>query len=301
MTTHIETTREEEREEVRDGSRVGLLPAPAPAPSPGGDSWLTELTVDRRDPFFFDHPLDHVPGMLLVCGMANAARDRVDVPEGSRAKWVVNFRVMPELSPGLVLYAAPEEKGRRPLRVTQGPAVVSDGWFVLTPDSDPVRPSATGARREAPAQASLVHRTRPANVMIGEPRAAHGLVTAPVLVPASWHTLASRRAGMRSVKSVIEAGRQFATWLSHRVGGWPPDVQMLWLRLTADLPLDLPASVPLSLRWRQVRMSDDKARLTFEVVAGEGEGVTVGSLIYVSKGLSPDGYRAFRAGQGAAA
>ncbi|MEU1461892.1 AfsA-related hotdog domain-containing protein [Streptomyces sp. NPDC005727] len=287
--------------------QTGHGPAGAPHPAARGydaDSWLTHLTVDEGDPFFYDHPLDHVPGMLLVCAMADAVSDRVDVPAGARVKWVVNFRVMPELTPGLVLYAAPPENGRHTLRVTQGPTVVSDSWFTLTTDPEGDRPGAAplpSAPAAEPARAFLVHRTRPENVMLGEPLAGDGVFTAPVLLPEAGHTLASRRPGRRSVKSVVEAGRQFATWLSHRVGGWPDEVQMLWLRLTAELPADLPATLPLALRWRQTRMSDDKARLTFELIAGEGPGTRIGSLVYVSKGLTPEAYRSFRAGAGAAA
>ncbi|MEV7241184.1 AfsA-related hotdog domain-containing protein [Streptomyces sp. NPDC093248] len=285
----------------------GHGPAGAPRPAAGGydaDPWLTDLTVDQSNPFFYDHPLDHVPGMLLVCAMADAVSDRVDVLAGSRVKWVVNFRVMPELTPRLVLYAAPPENGRHTLRVTQGPAVVSDSWFTLTADPEADRPAAASlppAPAAEPARAFLVHRTRPENVMLGEPLAEDGVFTAAVLLPEAGHTLASRRPDRRSVKSVVEAGRQFATWLSHRVGGWPDEVQMLWLRLTADLPADLPARLPLALRWRQTRMSDDKARLTFELIAGDGPGTRIGSLVYVSKGLTPKAYRAFRAGAGTAA
>ncbi|WP_460109550.1 AfsA-related hotdog domain-containing protein [Streptomyces sp. YKOK-J1] len=285
----------------------GHGPAGAPRPAAGGydaDPWLTDLTVDQSNPFFYDHPLDHVPGMLLVCAMADAVSDRVDVPAGSRVKWVVNFRVMPELTPRLVLYAAPPENGRHTLRVTQGPVVVSDSWFTLTADPEADRPAAASlppAPAAEPARAFLVHRTRPENVMLGEPLAEDGVFTAAVLLPEAGHTLASRRPDRRSVKSVVEAGRQFATWLSHRVGGWPDEVQMLWLRLTADLPADLPAGLPLALRWRQARMSDDKARLTFELIASDGPGTRIGSLVYVSKGLTPEAYRAFRAGAGTAA
>ncbi|NEA28219.1 AfsA-related hotdog domain-containing protein, partial [Actinomadura bangladeshensis] len=32
-----------------------------------------ELVVDESDPFYFDHPLDHVPGMLLFSGLLELA------------------------------------------------------------------------------------------------------------------------------------------------------------------------------------------------------------------------------------
>ena len=44
----------------------------APACGEGGD-WSASLIVDRKHPFFFDHPCDHVPGMLLMEGCAQMA------------------------------------------------------------------------------------------------------------------------------------------------------------------------------------------------------------------------------------
>ncbi|MFE9451332.1 AfsA-related hotdog domain-containing protein [Streptomyces sp. NPDC006739] len=316
MTTRTEDLRSRQITEAHPGTAHPGTAHPGTAhpgsADAGADSWSVGLTVDENNSFFYDHPLDHIPGMLLVCAMADAVSDRVVVPTDSRVKWVVNFRVMPELSPEPELFAAPPDGGRRTLRVSQGSTVVADSWFTFSPLGDALDgvlgdahaglPAAVG--HAAPARASLVHRTRPENVMLGRPEVTDDMITAPVLAPTPWHTLASRRPGRRSVKSVVEAGRQFATWLSHRVGGWPDEVHMLWLRLAADLPVDLPTSMPLALRWRQTRMSEDKARLTFELIAGDGAGTKVGSLVYVSKGLTPEGYRAFRAesraGSGAA-
>ncbi|WP_299963958.1 AfsA-related hotdog domain-containing protein [uncultured Roseobacter sp.] len=38
------------------------------------------LVVDRTHPFFFDHPLDHIPGLLLLEGAVQAAQDVAAVP-----------------------------------------------------------------------------------------------------------------------------------------------------------------------------------------------------------------------------
>jgi hypothetical protein len=304
--------------QVQHTNHVGLLHPLVPLP--GDDEWLTDLCVDQADPFFFDHPLDHVPGMLLVCAMADMVRGRDGLPLNSRVKAVVNFRAMSELSPELMLWAGPAEDGRRNLRISQRSAVVADSSFTLSkgskgstdsaqsPESPgspesaqdaPSPPDETGGSHREPARASLVHRTRPENVMIGEPLVTDTEATAAVLVPPAGHALCCPRAGSRSVEAVIEAGRQLSVWLSHRLGGWPPDTQILWLKVTADLPIGLPSSVPVSLRWQSARIPDDKVRVRFDVVAGAGQGVKVGSLIYMSKALQPAEYTRFRADRSA--
>jgi hypothetical protein len=258
-----------------------------------------DVAVDQTDPFFFDHPLDHVPGMLLVCAMADLARgDRGGVPRDGRVRGAVNFRAMPELGPRLSLSAEPAADGRRNMRVTQGSTVVADSWFELTARGEPALPDTAGGAGSRPAGASLVHRVRSENVMIGEPSEVGGQVTADVLAPPDGHTLHGRRPGLRSVRAVIEAGRQLSTLLPHRVGGWPLDIQMLWLKVTADLPVALPAALPVALCWQPTRIAESKARFRFDVIAGEGR--KVGSLVYVSMGLHLDDYQRFRADRNAA-
>ncbi|SFR40185.1 AfsA-related hotdog domain-containing protein [Litoreibacter janthinus] len=41
---------------------------------------VARLIVDKTHPFFFDHPLDHVPGLLLLEGAVQAAQARVTAP-----------------------------------------------------------------------------------------------------------------------------------------------------------------------------------------------------------------------------
>lgn len=45
----------------------------APQPAEGEGAWTASLIVDSTHPYFFDHPCDHVPGMLLLEGCAQIA------------------------------------------------------------------------------------------------------------------------------------------------------------------------------------------------------------------------------------
>jgi len=281
------------------GHRISAAPPVSAGPQPSAGEWLTDLRIDQTDPFFFDHPLDHVPGMLLVCAMADQARDHGAVPEYGRVKGSVNFRTMADLGPELLLRGEPAENGRRNLRITQQSTLLADGWFEVSPEAG--WPLSAGEPRSEPAEAELVHRARSENIMLGDPAVTEEQVTAAVLVPPDGHALCGRRADRRSVRAVVEAGRQFSVWLTHRLGGWPLDTQILWLRVTADLPFGLPSSAPVALRWQVTGISGTRARLRFDLIAGdgaaEGGGRKVGSLVYMSMGLQRDEYQSLQAGR----
>ncbi|MFJ5921032.1 AfsA-related hotdog domain-containing protein [Kitasatospora sp. NPDC092948] len=267
-------------------------------PSNGGDGWLAGLTVDQSDPFFFDHPLDHVPGMLLVCAMADLVVVGAPVPAAGRVEAAISFRSMAELGPELELCVGPFEDGRHAVRIAQESELVADGWVAISSAAAPawpVRPDRTG---HPPAQASLVHRVRPENVMIGDPSVADGLVTAAVVPPAESHAMSGRRPGVHRTEAVVEAGRQLSTWLTHRTGGWSLDTQVLLRGVAVDLPLGLPHSLPLALRWQTVPISASRTEFRFDLIAGgdaDGDdGQVVGSLTFTGKIMRPEVYARFR-------
>jgi len=86
----------------RTAATVAPLPLPPPLPpttvgralpadvvlAPAGRPGLWQLRVDTAHPVFFDHPLDHVPGMLLL----EAARQAVRAHTGG-VRSPVSFRI----------------------------------------------------------------------------------------------------------------------------------------------------------------------------------------------------------------
>jgi hypothetical protein len=263
--------------------------------------WLSKLNVNQRDPFFFDHPLDHVPGMLMICGMVELIRTRVDTAPGGRAKGAMAFRAMCELGPAASLQVDTTGPGRGDLQVRQGATVVADGWFEFTPAAAVAAADAPAYERAmVSADASLVHRNRAENIMIGDPGRDERQVIAAVLPPPPGHALAGHHPGTHAIEVLIEAGRQFATWLPHRFGGWPLDTQMLWIGVAADLPTGLPRSLPLALRWAVEPVREHKAEFTLDLIVADRDGPALGSLRYTSKALRPRAYAKFRQARGTA-
>lgn len=236
----------------------------------------------------------------MVCGMVELIRACVDTAPGGRAKGAMSFRAMCELDPAASLHVDTTGSGRGDLRVVQGSTVVADGRFEFSAATAAVSAAGGPAHGSSPASAdsSLVHRNRAENIMIGDPQQDDGQVVAAVLPPPPGHALGGHHRATYPIEALIEAGRQFATWLPHRYAGWPLDTQMLWIGLAADLPTALPRSLPLALRWPVALVRDNKAEFALDLIAAEREGPVLGSLFYTSKALRPRAYAKFRQTRG---
>lgn len=252
------------------------------------------LRVDQGDPFFFDHPLDHVPGMLIISGAAELVREGTDGAFAGRVRAAMTFRNICELDPAptLLLTGGGQRGG---IQVAQESTTVADGWFEFSAADDvPERDSPLAPARRVPANAALVHRSRDENIVIGSPWQDNGQVSAAVLPSPAGHALAGRRPDTHTVEYLIEAGRQFSTWLPHRLARWPLDAHMLWIGVTVDLPVQLPHSLAVALRWRVAPIVAGKAKFHFDLVPADGRGPALGSLRFASKMLGRDEYDHFR-------
>ncbi|MFE9428481.1 AfsA-related hotdog domain-containing protein [Kitasatospora sp. NPDC006697] len=236
------------------------------------------MVVDQGDRCFFDHPLDHVPGMVLVAGMLDLVRarepGRADAADG-RIRISLTFDRMCELSSPVWLHCEPVAAGEGPawqLTAVQDGVTVCRATVGLGAPAGPagsagsVRAVASGAARgaEAAADSTLVHRQRPENVLVSGPVRTD---RAAVLVPPPEHRLAG--AGVHTPGALIESARQLATMLGHTAHGRDEDAQMLWVTLDADLPTGLPVAVPLELSWEFAPARGARAAYGFAVLDAE--------------------------------
>ncbi|MFF4339349.1 ScbA/BarX family gamma-butyrolactone biosynthesis protein [Kitasatospora sp. NPDC001540] len=138
------------------GAEVRPLPLPTPvapglvgrdhpadtalAPTPEGDRWLIRSNLDH--PVLFDHPVDHVPGMVIMESMRQAARLVLADPGAVVTGFDVDFLRFVELDAPAELTARVEPgRGGRPLShdgatavgvaVEQGGAVVAEGNLLV--------------------------------------------------------------------------------------------------------------------------------------------------------------------------
>ncbi|WP_412517116.1 hypothetical protein K8Z49_46675 [Actinomadura madurae] len=264
-----------------------------------------ELVVDEADPFYFDHPLDHVPGMLLFSGLLDlAARaDRLRA-RGRRPERVVaglGFTRFCELDRGTTLSCRPVPGRNRAWTVAarQGGEEVCGGSIAFNGET-PRPPARTGTRtgtagaaapsRSAPAD--LVHRHRPGNVLVGEPvRRGRAVVEAAVLQPPAGE---GPPPAFRSPVEIVEAGRQFATLLEHAEHGRPMDTTLLWVGLRLDIPYRVARDVPLLLRWPVARVPGRRSHCA-ATLADAATGAHLGSLAYEAYAVDPEQYERARA------
>ncbi|MER7488632.1 ScbA/BarX family gamma-butyrolactone biosynthesis protein [Streptomyces sp. NPDC126497] len=120
------------------GPRFGAVPrgeVPAPLPhelagrsrpsdvvlgrSPGKRTWV--LRAETSHPILFDHPVDHVPGMVLMEAARQAALLTVGCPDGLLVSCAATFRRYVEFDAPCIVSSSPpreEAPGRHALTVT---------------------------------------------------------------------------------------------------------------------------------------------------------------------------------------
>ena len=254
-----------------------------------------ELFVDLRHPFFFDHWLDHVPGMMLVTGLLDLVRTSggrgFDTRAGRRIRLDLTFGKICELDSPVTL-SADHHGSRSVVSAVQDGAEVCGGSVELVRDDTPTV-AGHGGGAIVPIAAQLVRRSDPRNVLLGEPENSGGYLRAPLLRPADGHFLLRNGVERYAVEELVEAGRQFLTVASYGVHGHSSDTRMLWAGLTADLPVALHRSVPLGLTWQITPRRGNTAAFDTSLVSRE-TGHTIGSLRYVAKSCTAVAYQRLR-------
>jgi A-factor biosynthesis hotdog protein len=258
-----------------------------------------ELHVDQRHPFFFDHTLDHVSGMLLLTALLDLARSSdghgFDSAAGRRIRLDVAFTRICELDSPVALFAYHETGlGTHVIRAVQGDHDVCEGGVELIDDTTPtVSGHDPSGDIVVPVAAEAVRRQNPGNVLLGEPTIVDGAYRAPIIGPPAGHFLLRRGDDRYCVEELVECGRQLATIAGQGPQGKPTDTQLIWNGLTADLPVALSRRVPLELCWPITRQQGNNADFRF-TLAVRGTGQVLGTSRYVGKICSPAAYRRLR-------
>ncbi|MFI5916036.1 AfsA-related hotdog domain-containing protein [Dactylosporangium sp. NPDC051541] len=285
----------------------GLLDAVAPA-----EAWRAGLVIDGGHPFFFDHPLDHVPGIQLVTALLELVRAAAagTAPDGpgriDTALWFPQFCELDE--PTELRVVRPAAGGECwSVQAAQSRGSVCQGWVRYHSEvcdaGAPMASPTAGTTGPDRADGALVHRARPENILVGPVRRDEGGVGRAALVRSSAedHFFTVRGAGVRHCEELIEAARQVAVlqWPSEHA--WPVDVRLTLNRLRADLPAAVAADRDLELRWqpRPLRGTKSTARVELHDRAEPGAGrdaVPLGRFVIETQGFTEPQWRQLRAG-----
>lgn len=186
----------------------------------GPGAAAADLIVDQTHPFFYDHPLDHVPGILLIEGALQLARAWSAAVHGAPPRlegFCVDFRryclhgdpvalrleAADPRRPQVELIQNGVSRALVSLRLAEAGAPAGDPGPAVAPGPD---------LPETPACPAALNKTDPANVMIGEPRldrdgwrsrllpADGGNALADPVGAAEWHPLTLLEAFMQVLR-----------------------------------------------------------------------------------------------------
>ncbi len=297
------------RTTVRNPDAVMTEPDPVAA-------WRCKLVVDTDDPFYFDHPLDHVPGIMLITALLGLVRGTArrtpvrgpaasaDAGEQGWTRTSLWFPRFCELDHDTELHACPSIRTANwTVIATQPFGPVCLGTFQHL-DADPFahRKQVPGYEQAPSLRAipgRLVHRARPENILLGDVRQeSSGPVRAAVLQPGSDdHLFAVRGGAARTAEELIEAARQATVMLWQYAHGWSADVKLTLNSVSAELPISIDRRIPLEVRWWPKPANGNKARTSFELVSRADRPELVGLITITSQAWSDSEWKRLRSGR----
>ena len=113
--------------------------------------------VDLSDPVFFDHPLDHVPGMLLTAAILELA-EHDSILESDNVTFRLTFTRFCELNAPVQVTATREASGTNRIQVTQSGRNIASGLLGRRETQPLMERVTVPALEDAPVSSELVHR-----------------------------------------------------------------------------------------------------------------------------------------------
>ncbi len=248
--------------------------------------------VDLDDPVFFDHPLDHAPGMLLAVAVLELA-EHAAMLEPDDVTFRLTYTKFCELDAAVELTAVREADGPNRIEFIQSGRSIARGLLGRREIPRVMELRAAPALEDGPISSDLVHRADRRNVAIGPLTVEDGRVWTRVREQGAIGGI-SPRAG--AVASIVEAARQFTIAILHRWGEHPFGIKMIFVGLTAEVPTAVPAGhAAQALSW-QVTAPEQTNKIRMDVHTLGDQASTVGSILIAARCVNEDEYARLRAG-----
>lgn len=249
------------------------------------------LLVNEAHPYFFDHPLDHVPGILMLEGLLQLAEWNA----GSGA-WVksikLSFRRFCEKDAPVDIHMQPEGAGHFSGDVEQAGHVACHFTLCMG--------TATAASSQA-AQPEP-HRGRPDLGLLHKHHAENALVTplfdlgdglkaCETYAPPAGHVLADGDPAHYGMLYLLETSRQFVMLIAHTVWGVPLGLPMNLLSIQLELQRPAPRGVPITISHRPAPLAahQESAIVVVETQLSAG-GLELGRATVVAQALTKEAY-----------
>jgi hypothetical protein len=259
--------------------------------APSGGVSRGFIRVDLQDPVFFDHPLDHVPGMLLVVAGLELA-EHAAMLRPANVSFRLTFTKFCELD-APVEVSATRETGGNPFEFIQSGRSIARGLLGRRETALPAELAPVPAFGNGSIPSELVHRANPGNIAVGPLTVDAGRVWVRVHEQAAIGGIPPRAS---AVASIIEAARQFVIAILHLWGQQPMGTKMIFVGLTADVPTAVPRGhMTRALSW-QPTPPEQTRKLHIDVHAVGDRAIKVGSIVIASRCVDEVEYAQLRAG-----
>ncbi len=246
--------------------------------------------VDHDDPVFFDHALDHVPGMLLAVASLELA-EHASMLEPDNVTFRLTFNKFCELDVPAEVTAMREAGGTSFIEINQSGRGIARGSLAQGGPQPAMEYSAVPALADGPISGELVHRVDRRNIAVGPLTIEDGRVWTRVREGAIGG-LPPRAA---AVASIVEAARQFAIAILHQWGGHPFGTRMIFVGLTAEVPTAVPPGhAGQALSWHVTAPEQtNKLRIDLHTVGDRAS--NLGSILIAARCVNEDEYAQLRA------
>ena len=208
----------------------------------------SQVWVREDHPFFFDHPLDHVPGIMLLesaLQLCEVGLDALGLNEVFLRKLSIHFKRYAEKEVPIEITVPMRGISRRGgstcVTMRQGHEEICSFDLVFGQPPSRVGGGAPSGTSHAPAEQRLLHKHHRDNVAITElltDNSAPRGVCVKTLPLAPDHALED---GGRSMLFFLESARQAYTLIAHEVKGIPLGSPMNLLKLEFELVRPIPA------------------------------------------------------------
>jgi hypothetical protein len=254
--------------------------------------WTAQLIVDESDPVIFDHGVDHVPGMLILHGIAELVERASLGPAGecAAASFDLTFTRFVEKDRPANVVIAPAGPQLWHAELAQLNRTVVAGK-VGTISLDALGYHKVSERTASPplAAAALVHRRRPENIVVSPLRTmASGYV---VDYAPSEAVRTKRFEDAHCPLDIVEAARQFMILLSHAVCGYDLDRRLILNRLIVTMPKLFPRTAAVHLRSAQPQVNRSQLDMTIYAYCGDAPAATI---VWDIKAVTPTVYTRLR-------
>jgi hypothetical protein len=216
-------------------------------PQRDGEVLRAQLQVDESHPYFFDHPLDHVPGILLLEGVLQLVELATTGATFVRSLEVRFRRYTDKHEPITLELRRDGDTLQFAARVVQAGQLVCECRVTAAHGARPAAAAPAQAMAEPHPRKRVLHKSREDNVLVGpiESHDDHLRVRTAAVPPG--HLFGDGDPAAHSMLYFLEIARQCFMLVAHERLDVPFDVAMNLVELRFELDAPIPREQPLSL------------------------------------------------------